>query len=98
MLKSLPGNAGAERQVHLERYLHAWLTTHALALSDLTRSDVRDRLLKTLSADLGAILGKSVETIAMHIGAGAMKAAAAGLQRGVSKLLSLGSDTKRGGR
>jgi len=90
MPQALPGNVGAERQVHLERYLHAWLRGHALTLSDLADPGVRERLLQTLSADLGAILGKGVSVIAAQVGMGAMQLGARALQKGVQKLLDWG--------
>lgn len=96
MTKSLPGNAAAERRVHLERYLEAWLRTHAFMLSDLADAIVRDRLLKTLSMDLGSILGKGADAIAMQIGAGVMKLGSNLVQQGVSKLIGWGGDATQG--
>lgn len=90
MIRSLPGNYDAERRVHLERYLQSWLTGHALSLSDLTKAEVRDRLLKTLSADFGTILGRSAEVIAGQIGLGVMKFGADWIQKGAAKLLGVG--------
>lgn len=95
-MHALPGNSSAERQVHLERYLHAWLTSHALTVRDLARASVRERLFKTLSGDVGAIIGKSADVIAGQIGMGAMKAGADLLQRGVNKLLGWGGETPKG--
>lgn len=88
-MKALPSNVNTERQALLERYLHAWLTSHALTLGDLTKAGVRDALFKTLSGDLGAILGRSAEVIAGHLGVHVMKIGTDLLQR-ASKLLGLG--------
>ena len=93
MTKTLPGNTAAERRVHLERYIQAWLCTHALMLSDLADANVRDRLLKTLSADLGSLLGRGADAIAMQVGMGVVKLGTNILQRGVTKLLDWGGDT-----
>lgn len=95
-MKTLPGNAAAERRVHLERYIHAWLCGHAMMLSDLAQPEVRDRLLKTLSADLGSLLGKGADAIAMQIGMGVMKVGTNLLQKGVTKLLDWGGDSAQG--
>lgn len=97
-MRALSGNSDAERQVHLERYLHAWLRAHALTLRDLADQGVRDRLLRALSSDVGAILGRSANLIAGQIGLGAMKLGADLLQKGAAKLLGLGdASAKRGG-
>lgn len=93
-VRALPGNYDAERRIHLERYLQSWLTGHALKLSDLARADVRDRLLKTLSADFGSILGRSAEIIAGQIGLGVMKAATGAIQKGAARLLGLGGESR----
>jgi hypothetical protein len=72
-MKALPCHIHAERQAMLERYLHAWLTSHALALSDLGKAKVREDLLRTLSGDLGAILGRKAEVLAGLVGVEVMQ-------------------------
>ena len=83
MTKILPGNSAAERRVHLERYVQAWLTSQAMTLDDLADQGVRDRLFKTLSGDLIPIIGRGVTSIALQL-----------VQRGVAKLLDWGDETQ----
>ena len=88
--RTLTGNSDHERRIHLERYLEIWLRSHALTIGDLAKESVRTRLLGTLSADLGTILGKSVDAVAGYIGMRVMRAGSEALQKGVSKLLDWG--------
>lgn len=68
-LKALPGHVNTERRVLLERYMHAWLTSHALTVGDLARADVRKALLKTLSEDLKDFARQRAGAVAMNLGA-----------------------------
>lgn len=94
-MRALPGHVNTERQDLLRRYLHAWLSSHALTLGDLTRADVRKALLDTLAKDFGAILDQSAAIIAGQIGMGVMKLGVEMLQRGAAKLIGRAQEDRR---